>query len=123
MSTQPGARTSPSAASSRRPVSSTSPTAAMRPPSTATSPVCAGAPVPSTTVAPRMIRSFTPRSLCSGAQEHRPQQVLAAEEVAPLAREPDLALLHEQDALGHLHREGRVLLDHEDGDALLVESL
>src|SRR5881227_1312518 len=60
MSTQPGARISPSASISRRPRSPTSPTSVMRPPSTATSAVRLGPPVPSTTVAPRMTRSCIP---------------------------------------------------------------
>src|SRR3954452_21709854 len=59
MSTRPGVTRRPSASSSWTAGPSTRPTAVITPSVTATSAVRASAPVPSTTVPPRMIRSWS----------------------------------------------------------------
>src|SRR6478609_5263067 len=63
MSTKPGVTSAPSASSSRRPAPSTLPTSATTPSVTATSAVRGAAPVPSTSVPPRITRSWVIRPL------------------------------------------------------------
>src|SRR3954469_1149824 len=68
MSTNPGVTSNPSAAMLRSAVPSTRPTSVTAPSRIATSAVRAGAPVPSTTVPPRITRSWSGMSAPSGAE-------------------------------------------------------
>src|SRR6478672_1004168 len=79
MSTNPGVTRRPSASTVRTAVPSTRPTSVITPRCTATSAVRAGTPVPSTTVPPRITRSWSDMSAPSGAQRG---QHLVAEEPA-----------------------------------------
>src|SRR4051794_25498287 len=77
MSTNPGVTSRPSASTVRTAVPPTRPTSVTTPPCTATSAVRPGAPVPSTTVPPRITRSWSDTSTPSDAQ--RGQDLFAEE--------------------------------------------
>src|SRR6478752_5835948 len=77
MSTNPGVTSRPSASTVRSAEPSTRPTSVITPSRTPTSAVRAGAPVPSTTVPPRITRSWSDISAPSGA--HRGQDLFAEE--------------------------------------------
>src|SRR5438270_9642998 len=102
MSTKPGVTSAPSASISSRPRPSTRPTSVMMPSVIPTSAVRADAPVPSTTVPPRITRSFTPPTLgLRLATEH--EGAVSGEE--PSVDDVGLALVHDEVAL-HLDAAG-----------------